>query len=146
MTANKLYTHNRGGELWIGSFPPAGPQLAANKFDILVLAAVELQPPVDMYPGMHLLRCPINDQDPPRKGDIEQARECALDVAWAVRNGFRVLVTCAQGRNRSGLIVGLALRRLTEASGKDVLALVRSRRKEALTNRAYAREVRGWLT
>lgn len=141
MTATKLYTHERGGELWIGSFPPAGRGLAA-KFDILVLAAVELQPSVDMFPGIKVLRCPIDDRDPPRKGDIEQARECARDVTWWVRNGYRVLVTCAQGRNRSGLIVGLTLRQLIGSGGRRVLALVRHRRKDALTNKAYAREVR----
>lgn len=140
MTATKLYTHDRGGELWIGSYPPAGPHLAA-KFDVLVLAAVELQPPVDFFPGMRLIRCPINDQDPPRKGDLELARECARDVVWWVRNGHRVLVTCAQGRNRSGLIVGVALR-LMGSSGRSVLAFVRYKRKDALTNRAYAKEVR----
>jgi len=48
--------------------------------------------------------------------------------------GFRILVTCAQGRNRSGLVVALALLELG-ASPKDAIGAVRQARgPHALSN------------
>jgi hypothetical protein len=63
------------------------------------------------------------------------------DVVAAVRSGRRVLVACAGGRNRSGLVVTLAVRELLGCSGAQALQLVRSRREIALTNETFARHL-----
>lgn len=52
--------------------------------------------------------------------------------------GRRVLVHCLQGRNRSGLIAGLALRKFHGLSGLDALTQVRLARPNALYNPAFA--------
>lgn len=65
------------------------------------------------------------------------------DVVAAVRAGRRVLVACAGGRNRSGLVVGLAVRELLGCSGAEALNWVQSRREDALNNATFARHLAG---
>lgn len=86
-----------------GAAPPSSVQLP---FDTIVLAAMEYQP--DM-PGYEVLRVPLDDGPPPTPEERTLIRATARDVARRVRAGRRVLVTCWQGRNRSGVIAGLAL-------------------------------------
>jgi hypothetical protein len=57
-------------------------------------------------------------------------------VTGELRRGRKVLVTCAQGRNRSALVVGEALIRLGGEPGETVL-LIQAKRKRALSNRAF---------
>jgi len=70
-----------------------------------VLAAEELQ---DIPLKCEVIHAPLDDAVPTKK-----ELETALDAAWKVYNarkaGKRVLVTCAQGINRSALIVALVL-------------------------------------
>jgi protein-tyrosine phosphatase len=63
------------------------------------------------------------------------------DVVTAVRDGKRVLVACAGGRNRSGLVVALAVRDLLPCSGTEAMELVQSRRESALNNVAFAQHL-----
>ena len=63
------------------------------------------------------------------------------DVVAAVRAGRRVLVACAGGRNRSGLVVGLAVRELLGCSGVQALSWVQSRRENALNNATFGRHL-----
>jgi protein-tyrosine phosphatase len=65
------------------------------------------------------------------------------DVVAAVRAGRRVLVACAGGRNRSGLVVGLAVRELLGCSGAQALTWVQSRREAALNNATFSRHLAG---
>jgi protein-tyrosine phosphatase len=65
------------------------------------------------------------------------------DVVTAIRAGRRVLVACAGGRNRSGLVVGLAVRELLGCSGAQALTWVQSRREDALNNATFARHLAG---
>jgi protein-tyrosine phosphatase len=85
-----------------GSAPPTNVRLP---FDTIVLSAKEYQP---RMPGYDVLYVPLDDSEPT---DAERAwiRRVASEVAHRVRSGERVLVTCWQGRNRSGVIAGLAL-------------------------------------
>lgn len=94
------------GLLAQGSAPPPSALLP---FDTIVLAAMEYQPDL---PGYEVLRVPLDDGPPPGAETQKQIRSAARDVARRVRAGRRVLVTCWQGRNRSGVIAGLALREL----------------------------------
>lgn len=94
------------GRLAQGSAPPVGVRMP---FEVVVLAAREYQP--DM-PGFRVLHVPLDDGPPPSHADRVRIRGAARRVADHVRAGDRVLVTCWQGRNRSGVIAGLALRDL----------------------------------
>ena len=63
------------------------------------------------------------------------------DVVAAVRARRRVLVACAGGRNRSGLVVGLAVRELLGCSGAQALGWVQSRREDALNNATFGQHL-----
>jgi protein-tyrosine phosphatase len=98
------YTYLFGRQLAQGRAPPPNVRLP---FDTIVLAAMEYQPEL---PGYEVLRATLDDSGPPPT-PIERTliRHAAHEVARQLRAGKRVLVTCWQGRNRSGVISGLAL-------------------------------------
>lgn len=92
-----------------GSAPPSG---APVPFDVVVLAAQEYQR--EYEPGStvsEVVRVPLDDARPTVSERL-RIHAAARDVARRVRAGQRVLVTCMAGRNRSGVIAGLALAEL----------------------------------
>jgi protein-tyrosine phosphatase len=95
LTSNKMLAQ--------GSAPPVDVRLP---FDVIVLAAKEFQPEI---PGYEVIRVPLDDGPRPTREEQTRIRDTAYEVARLVRDGRRVLVTCWQGRNRSGVIAGLAL-------------------------------------
>ena len=121
------YSHLlRNGRLAQGSAPPIGVRLP---FDTVVLAAMEYQPDL---PGHDVLHAPLDDGPPPTQDERALIRRSAHEVARRVRAGQRVLVTCWQGRNRSGVIAGLALVELG-VPGAQAAAKIR-RTRNGLTN------------
>ena len=134
--------------LWQGSMPMAGPQIAGHGFDVLVLCAEEYQPPAEWFPGVRVIYAPNRDdyERAPTSRELAAAKDASKLVAMHVMSGDKVLVTCMAGRNRSGLVTALALKRLYGMSGKQAILLVRERRKhvtgEALSNPHFIR----WLT
>ena len=98
------YHHLMPGALLAqGSAPPPGMRIP---FDVIVLAAKEYQPELPGYEVMHV---PLDDGPPPDQETRARIRAAAHRIASHVREGRRVLVTCWQGRNRSGVLAGLAL-------------------------------------
>jgi protein-tyrosine phosphatase len=92
------------GRLAQGSMPPQGVHLP---FDVIVLAAMEYQPEL---PGHEVLHVPLDDSGPPpTRHERRLIRDNAHRIARRLRAGKRVLVTCRQGKNRSGVLAGLAL-------------------------------------
>jgi len=125
--------------LYQGSIPPQGEALRLARFTVLVLAAVQFQPKAERFPGVRVIHVPLEDSHVLTKEDIHSAATVANLVATAVKGGARVLVTCLEGRNRSGLITALALRDLYGMSGAEALLFVKKNRKnaDALTNTTY---------
>jgi protein-tyrosine phosphatase len=126
--------------LYQGAAPPPGAALKERGFDVLVLTAREYQPPDVAFPGVRVLRAPLDDEERPlseeeRISVIRTAREAAS----ALEEGKRVLVTCAQGRNRSGLLSAIIAHMTTGAPGWRCAEIVSERRPGALTNRAFRR-------
>jgi len=126
-----------GGRLAQGSAPPL--DLRAP-FDVVVLAAEEYQPNLPGYAVMHV---PLDDGPPPDKLTRMRIRRAARNVADHVRLGNRVLVTCWQGRNRSGVIAGLALVHLGVPREQVVHRIQRLR--DGLRNPYFRAMVRGTL-
>lgn len=130
--------HNIVRRLWMGSAPPVDRSLPT--FDTVVLCAQEYQPAMPHV--RDVVRVPIDDG---RLDDeqIHRALVGAREVALRMRAGRTVLVTCYAGRNRSGLVAGLALGGLTRMSADRIIATIRARRHPAaLSNpffRAYLR-------
>jgi protein-tyrosine phosphatase len=116
----KDYNYLLGTRLAQGRAPPPNVRLP---FDTIVLAAMEYQPEL---PGYEVLRATLDDSGPPpTANERAQIRAVASRVARRVRAGRRVLVTCVQGRNRSGVISGLALVELG-MSGEQAIHLIRT--------------------
>jgi protein-tyrosine phosphatase len=127
------------GRLAQGSAPPPGIRLP---FDVIVLAAEEYQHP--RLPGYEVLRVPLDDSGPPPSvADRALIRESARRIARRVRAGKRVLVTCWQGRNRSGVLAGLALVELGVPRNQAVRRIQQLR--DGLTNAYFRAMVRGTL-
>jgi protein-tyrosine phosphatase len=130
-----------GPGLFIGSRP-----VHAHGFDVLVLCAREIQDPDD-YQQIEVVLAPMDDST--LRTDFPQELSTALRardaVLRALRKGQRVLVTCRQGRNRSGLVCALVLRELTGWPGKMIVSHLRNLRPGALSNPVYAGYVGGLL-
>jgi len=126
--------------LYQGSRPPQGLALAAAGFKAVVLAAREHQPDPQKFSGLDaVVLVPLDDSGyPPTPGEKRAANQAAKVVANIVRSGRPVLVTCHMGRNRSGLIVGLALAELApDVSRAKIVAAIRQAREGALSNKWF---------
>ena len=128
------------GRLYQGSRPDISNPLA--NFDLLVLSAKEYQPRMPRFKGK-IIRVPLIDTPWPTNKEIKAAHRVAANVASALRKGKKVLVTCRAGLNRSGLIVGLALRIISPTVHPyKIVDRIRERRgSDALTNPTFERIV-----
>jgi protein-tyrosine phosphatase len=120
-----------------GAKPPVGVRLP---FEVIVLAAYECQ--YDL-PGFEVIQVPLDDdfEQPVTLEDRTRIHATARAVARHVRAGRRVLVTCHHGRNRSGVIAGLALVELG-VPGAEAFKRIRHLR-DGLTNPHFRRMVIG---
>lgn len=125
--------------LYIGSAPPLHQSWSGTGIKHLVLAAREmrhLQPPAN-FPGVQVHYAPLDDDynRPMPPTQVAIAMEAAQQVAQWVGNGETTVVTCHEGRNRSGLITALSLMLLTGVSPERAVRLLRAARGEmALQN------------
>lgn len=133
--------------LYQGSLPPSAEAVRLNGFDVLVFCAKEVQPPAHALQvrGLKVLRCGIDDNGHDLPTDDEKlVQRTAREVEMRMSAGQKILVTCAQGRNRSGLVNALVIHRAMRGtkSGADVVRYIQSRRPNALTNEAFVRAIR----
>lgn len=126
-------------KLYIGKAPPEGPALAQAGFTSLFLCAQEIQPSSRRFPGLrYVTRAGIDDAEL-SPGEWEVAQRAGHLAARHVRGGEKVLLTCAQGRNRSGLVAALTLHDLLGLSGPEAVRYVQRRRPWALMNESFVR-------
>lgn len=123
--------------LWIGSKPRTGDVLRRAGFHVVVLAAREVQP--HGFDGVEVVRAGIDDSFAPTIDEMRTVMRAGRLVAQKVLAGKRVLVTCAMGLNRSGLVTALALRNLEGLSGRKAMEVVQAHRKGALYNATFQR-------
>jgi len=135
------------GVLAQGAYPGGvDPKVLWKHFDVLVLMAEEGQPDMLVYPGKKVLRAPIDDGDLTERYD-RRIQRVLPDVIASVQQGKRVLVTCMAGRNRSGVMVALALVHLLPCwTSEQIVSHIRARRKAisgpAMSNEAFVERVR----
>lgn len=127
--------------LWQSGFPINAERLYGDGFSMIVLCAEEMQPAEQEFPGVEVVYAPMSDSLDEGKfvGNLETAQHAARQVARALEDGRKVLVTCAMGRNRSSLVTGLALIMYSGISGREAARKIRAVRKNALTNDLFSR-------
>lgn len=82
----------------------------------------------------------LDDIQPPSPTELTRIRAAAEDAVGGVRDGLKTGVFCKEGRNRSGVVMALALMLLDGCSAAEAIELVRARRNDearglkALTN------------
>ena len=120
--------------LWQGGAPPQGRAVARHGFRTLVLCAFENQPADSAFPGVKVLRVPLDDS---LRVLTAAEQHQIIETAGAMARRMRyspVLCTCAEGINRSGLLSAVALLLATNSSARDIIEHVRRRRPRALSN------------
>lgn len=133
-----------GNATWRRIPTPENPvHLAQHGIHVLVLCAEELQPDASAYPGVEIVRVPLEDDytNWPRQSTVQLVKDTVARLHRLWLDDARILVTCAQGRNRSGLVTGLLLN-ARGMSGKAAVQHIRRHRKsgdgEVLGNPLFA--------
>jgi protein-tyrosine phosphatase len=128
--------------LWQGAAPLKGRAVARYGFRTLVLCAYENQPPSSSFPGVKVLRVPLDDS---LRVLTSAEQHDIIETAGAMARRMRyspVLCTCAAGINRSGLLSAVALLLASSAPADKIIEHVRSRRPGALSNPNFVAFVR----
>lgn len=113
--------------LWMGSAPAVGCGVQRH-FDVLVMCAAEYQLPT-AFPGTEVILAPMRDDGTPMVSlEGTTAVRAAGMVARHVASGRRVLVTCMQGRNRSGLVCAIAMCRADGLTPDEAVERIRAAR------------------
>jgi len=120
--------------LFMGSAPQPGRY---RWLGALVLCAKEFQPESAYFPGLTVLRAPLDD-DPTRSVPLQEAqiaKSVGRTVARYLSAGQPVLVTCRMGWNRSGLVIGMALHAAYGMNADEIVGRIRrARGSRALSN------------
>lgn len=128
--------------LFVGSKPPPGQH---HGVDVIVLAAMEYQPPAHMFPGTKVIHAPLDDAPNRnmREDEILIATQAAKRVAKLLRSGKRVLSTCQLGLNRSSLVAALAMHSAYGMEADEIVAAIRRARGSwALSNPNFEKLLR----
>ena len=128
--------------LYVGSKPSPGRH---EGVDVIVLAAMEYQPPAHLFPGTEVIHAPLDDAPGRhmRADEISIATKAADRVARLLRSDRRVLITCQLGRNRSSPIAALAMHDVYGMSADEIIArLRRARGSWALSNPNFEKLLR----
>jgi protein-tyrosine phosphatase len=128
--------------LYVGSKPAPGRH---EGIDTIVLAAMEYQPPAELFPGAEVIHVPLDDAPgrPMREDEIVAATKAAERVARRLRAGRRVLVSCAMGLNRSALVAAIAMHEIYGLGADEIVArLRRARGRWSLSNPNFEKLLR----
>lgn len=127
--------------LWQGGRPTDSDD--CRGFDLVVLCAIEDNKRPPRYRG-RTLHAEMHDGSftPGEEASSVVAGIVASRiVAQAVKDGQRVLVTCAAGLNRSGLVSALSLLRMGHSPSEAVMLVRHARGQWALSNKTFERVV-----
>lgn len=144
-------SENKRGALWQGGILDLRDM---GTYDVVVLCANELQPdnsepPQDYYNRnnrkVRIICAPNDDSEgnPLTKEQAQVAVKAAIETAAEYKLGRSILVCCAQGRNRSGLVMGLVLHYIFDVSGNEAVRIIRSRIPNALMNKDFVEFLSG---
>lgn len=129
------------GRLWHGGCPVDFDWVAATGIRAVIdIADADAHPPAGATDGLLYLKAPLVDGDD--LPDPALTLRLATLVAGLLDDGYRVLVHCTFGRNRSGLIVSLVVREALGLTGAEALAHVQAHREGTVNNARFAEWLR----
>lgn len=127
--------------LWMGSAPE--PRDSLRGIDVWIACTREHPPALPRFKGRRIRVKLVDDHLDPQ--EILAAQKGAVAAAKALKAGQCVLVTCAAGLNRSGLVTAFTLRLVTRMHPNEVLATIRTKRHpDALFNKHFVKLVQEW--
>lgn len=136
-TSNMVYPR-----LWVGSYPAEVEHEIHRRWDTIVLCAHGLQPPGHHFLGARVVRAPFHDNMRELAPDqLEIASRAARHVVMEHQAGYRVLITCVMGQNRSALVAGIALHYLGAGTGAQIVRVLQRRRPGSLFNDQFRRHL-----
>lgn len=133
------------GVLAQGDMDSAYEAIRSGTFDVVILCAVELEEMFRLLPARthpEIVYASNVDGLALSRRQLRVATTAAGKAVRAYRAGKRVLITCQAGRNRSGLVTGLAMHLATGCGGKLATEIIRARRNAhgpALSNDVFAK-------
>lgn len=126
-----------------GSRPPVGLSLYEQGIQVLVLCEAEWQPSAVDFPNILVIHCPLEDElEPMAYEDRVQVTDVAREVTALLSRNLRTLVTCYQGRNRSGLVNAMVLMNRYGITGDEAIRRVRVARPTSLVNPHFCEAIR----
>jgi len=137
-----LYKHSSNGTLHQCGAREITRKLRKYPFDTIILAAKEFQPD-KAFPEVDKILVPLTDSaklsNKQLAATLRAAEQISDYAANKIEQGCHILSTCMAGWNRSGLISGLIIHKLTDASGSDIVNHIRNNRSAfALSNPLFA--------
>jgi len=133
-----IFKHPKsGGELHQAGQREIPYIIARNNIDLIILAAQEFQPQILRKSNEQFLRAerlyvPMDDSTKLKgkqlRDTIKLAKFAANKTIKNILKGKNVLSTCQAGWNRSGLISGLALKKLTQKDTREIVKGIRKNR------------------
>jgi len=127
-----LDAHRVCHRLWVGAYPYPVQRL---DFSLWVQCAAEFCGTEKSFASslgsLQVFSIALHDDGEHRlnKDDIWLADRAAAEIDHHWRQGGRVLVTCAQGRNRSAFVAALALTRFTMMTADEAIGHLRRARR-----------------
>lgn len=128
--------------LWVGATPMPLREAHGRYFDYVAACAYELQPQPSRTVGV--IRVPLDDAVPSRR-EIVRALDGARVVNKLRSQRQRVLVCCAQGRNRSAWVAAMCLMQdgcSAEAAISELRTKRQPRNGPVLSNEAFVQVLR----
>lgn len=122
-----LDAHLVAPRLFVGSRPAPGRY---RWISVVTLCAKEYQPPSFAFPGMTVLRVPLDDDrwHPLSQVDAALVVSNAKTIARYLNGGSPVLVTCHAGLNRSALVAAIAMMLAYDQSADEAITQIRDLR------------------
>lgn len=84
---------------------------------------------------------PLYDQPSLTSWEKQRLTLTSKFIAKLVKKGFKVLIVCNAGLNRSGLVTALTIKELLKVNGLAAVKLVQRARKGALQNLTYKQHI-----
>ena len=122
--------------LYQSGFPDFAEIIKENIQAVIYLARRQRQLPDDVSPGENFLYIwwPIEDGSVPDTRILEGLADLAVRF---LKDGLRVLISCAVGINRSSLLVSLVMMKYLQIDPQEAIDQIRAKNPLALSNEDF---------